>query len=253
MNIISWNANRVGRYAMLWAEPEVTANQWDIICLQESGNPDPTWTYVSGPVWTGQSTISGMRDSVVIRFYTTQPPGLPPIYITHGEWPDRQKNHLVIITKAMPSWAADLSGQAGERPALGIRVRLTFANGTQKQVLVGSLHIVANHKAPIEVAEMTAYFDAMMNHTHSNGWVVIGDFNCEPSKLAAIASTCSGAFPSFYTQGVPVANQTIDYFIFSPKDLLGDGQNHTWHRSVTTKSDHHLISYRNPGDTVAIL
>jgi hypothetical protein len=127
VRIITWNANSRGRWDQLWSDPLVASLNWDVICLQETGNPDTAnWTHVSGPVWDQNAAQRDTIESHVRRRYTYQPPTYhTTMHIVHTEWATRQKNHLVIITKSHASWAAELGADMSDRPAMGIKVRLT--------------------------------------------------------------------------------------------------------------------------------
>ncbi|MBY8847762.1 hypothetical protein K7G98_03220, partial [Saccharothrix sp. MB29] len=131
VRIITWNANRTNRWDLLWADPLVAGLAWDVICLQEVGNPDVAhWTHAQGPVWTQDRAARDTDESFVQRRYTYQPAHYPAVlHITHTEWGNRQKNHLTIITHTRPAWAAEIGGDMSDRPVLGIKVRLALPAG----------------------------------------------------------------------------------------------------------------------------
>ncbi len=248
MDIITWNANRVNRWDLLWADARVAAGQWDVICLQEAGNPDPNWTPAQGPVWQPQAGQRRTIEPIVCRRYTYQPPGYggATLHIWHGEWPNRQKNHLAVITRNPSSWVADISGQMGERPAIAIKVRLNWSHGlAPTDVLVGTVHIIANRsKAPQEVSEMLPFVDAMCAHAGVAGWILAGDFNCDPTTM--INSVPVGAlWPNFPTHQNTA--QPIDYVLMQPAlygtFLAVPGIAGNWAQGTTAVSDHLLVEY----------
>lgn len=247
MRIITWNANSRGRWDQLWSDPLVASMNWDVICLQEVGNPDAAnWTHVSGPVWNPNA---GQRDTIeshVRRRYTYQPPNYNvTLHIVHTEWANRQKNHLVIITKSHASWAAELGGDMSDRPAMGIKVRLTKP-GVAYDVLLGCVHIVANPaKSPYEVSALVPAINSMCQEANAQGWILVGDFNCPPQKLTNEASTALG---TWYPLGRTQQNvaDPIDYIVVQPdlyKAIMAipniDGK---WEQG-TAASDHVLIRY----------
>jgi endonuclease/exonuclease/phosphatase family metal-dependent hydrolase len=245
MNIITWNANSTERWDDLWTSPQVsTYLNWDIICLQEAGNPMTNWTLLHGPQWPSGSS----HESSVRRYYSYTPPNLPQVYILHCEWPNRQKNHLVIITKQRPTGGADLSGQMGERPAVGIKVRLEWQLNNirvTRTILFGCVHIVASYKAADEVRAMLQFVNGMRVQFNTDGWLLVGDFNCPAEELwgSLGGAPLAVSYPMQWTQyNNPVA---IDYLLASE----------AWIFSCTSQdfslgiraSDHRLVSYRQVG------
>jgi hypothetical protein len=259
VRIITWNANRRNRWALLWADALVAAGAWDVICLQEAGNPDiARWAHVGGPVWNPVAALRATNEPVVFRRYTYNPLGYL-VHILHAEWPNRQKNHMVIITKAPASWAGDLSGQMSERPAIGIKVRLTWPPGiANTDILLGCVHIVANRrKSPQEVFELLPYVNTMCQHVPGGvaGWMLIGDFNCDPSAM--LNAVLAGLrWPLFQTQRR--APSAIDYLIMDVNlhaaFVAAPGMIENWAQGATAISDHWLVEYAQVnGPTVQIL
>jgi endonuclease/exonuclease/phosphatase family metal-dependent hydrolase len=249
MNIITWNANRIDRYQQLWADPRVMAWNWDVICLQETGAPDAAWTHAGGPVWNANAAARDTDESSVRRRYTYTPPGLNLVHIVHAEWPNRQKNHVVIITKAAANNRLDMSGQMGERPALGIKVRLTLPDGTARFVLIGTVHIVASYKSAAEVQAMLRFFHDACQLAQAQDWIIAGDFNCTPLMMAQ-------ALPGFTIRATAHATQdggdTLDYILASGNTPF-TCTSESW-TFGTARSDHRLVSYQQVlGSAVQIL
>jgi endonuclease/exonuclease/phosphatase family metal-dependent hydrolase len=260
VRIITWNANRANRWNLLWADPLVQALHWDIICLQEVGNPSPNWTHASGPVWQQQSAQRGTDESFVQRKYTYQPAGYgAPLHIVHAEWPNRQKNHQAITTKTPTAWSTDLSGQMADRPAIGIKVRLNWPPALGRpatDILVGCVHIVANEaKSPVEVGQLLPAVNTMCGLEHAAGWILVGDFNCAPKKMMDEVPVPVGAWwPPFPTHD---STATLDYLLVEPalfKTFMATpGIGGNWVQG-TAKSDHWLVEYTQiNGPTVQII
>jgi hypothetical protein len=47
-------------------------------------------------------------------------------------------------------------------------------------VLLGCVHIVSSHKAKAEVYDVLGYVTKICTYTNSDGWLLVGDFNCPP-------------------------------------------------------------------------
>lgn len=249
MIIITWNANDVDRWNKLWNDNSVRTLGWDVICLQEAGNPRPEWHQLSGKPW-GAAT----SESFLIRKYSyTTSFGLP-VFITHCEWTNRQKNHLVMVTRALPGWATDLSGDMGERPCLGIKVRLEFRYPTLRviDVLIGCVHIIAtSSKAPAETNAMIQYVDMMANVSQCQSWILFGDFNASPQQVAHATKRHVVAFTAGWTQ-VNQQQYPIDYLVSSDQAVL-DTPVFQWEPG-TAMSDHRLmVFYQLGGPKVYIL
>jgi endonuclease/exonuclease/phosphatase family metal-dependent hydrolase len=243
MRIITWNANRVDRWDQLWQDKLVASMEWDLICLQEVGNPQDGWQQISGPKWAAKRADRDTDEPIVRRQYTYQPKGYPQaVNIVHGEWPNRQKNHLALIAKNQISWVADISGQMGERPALATKVRLTGQNGQPADVLVGTVHILATpRKAPAEVGEMLQFVESMVELQKQAGWLLFGDFNCD---AGALLEELERRYPKNSIMAVPPGFQThqsartIDYLLTN----VGFSEIGTWTKG-TAASDHALVCY----------
>ncbi len=258
MRIITWNANRVGRWDQLWNDPLVSNLNWDVICLQEVGNPDTAnWTHISGPVWDPNAAQRDTIESHVRRRYTYQPPTYGTIlHIVHTEWANRQKNHLVIITQTQASWAAELGADMSDRPAMGIKARLTWP-GVTRDILLGCVHIVANRtKSPQEVSALVPAINSMCQEANAQGWLLVGDFNCSPAMLRENAQVPLGTWypPNQTQQSVP---DPIDYVVVDPSlyqavmGIPNIGGN--WQQG-TAASDHVLVKYTQiNGPTLQIL
>jgi endonuclease/exonuclease/phosphatase family metal-dependent hydrolase len=258
MRIITWNANRVGRWDQLWVDPLVTSMNWDVICLQETGNPDTAnWTHVSGPVWNPDAAQRDTIESYTLRRYTYQPPGYhTTLRILHTEWANRQKNHLVIITKTNASWAAELGGDMSERPAMSIKARLTWP-GVNRDILIGCVHIVASpDKSPQEISAMVPYLNNMCTEANAQGWLLVGDINCPPGKLLREATAALGAWHPL-TRTQQSVDEPIDYVVVEPglyQAVMAipniDG---SWEEG-TARSDHVLVRYTQiNGPTLQVL
>ena len=247
MRIITWNANRVGRWDLLWADPLVVSLNWDVICLQETGNPDTAnWAHVSGPVWTPVAAQRDTIESHVRRRYTYQPPNYNiTVHIVHTEWANRQKNHLVFITQTYASWAAELGGDMSDRPVMGIKARLTWP-GVARDILIGCVHIVADQaKSPQEVSALVPAINSMCQAAGAQGWLLVGDFNCSPAKLRNEAQVSLGTwFPPTRTQQ-SVADP-IDYVVVDPglyqAVMATPNIGGNWEQG-TARSDHTLFRY----------
>lgn len=247
MRIITWNANRADRWNQLWADPLVSNLQWDIICLQEVGNPDvANWTHASGPVWNPAAAQRATDESFTLRRYTYQPPLYPnALHIIHTEWANRQKNHLVIITQTRANWVAELGGDMSDRPAVGIKARLAWGANT-RDVLVGCVHIVAAPlKAPQEISAMVPMLNRMSAEAHAQGWMLVGDMNCGPTQLRDGASEVVGFWhPTFSTQDS--VGEAIDYLVVEPNlyqtVMAIPAINGAW-TPGTAASDHKLVKY----------
>jgi endonuclease/exonuclease/phosphatase family metal-dependent hydrolase len=254
VKIITWNANRVNRWTMLWADRSVRDWDWDVICLQEAGNPlENQWTRVAGPPWDE----SLKHKTAIFRYYTYHPYNdHKEVSIMHGEWIDKQKNHLVMIIKgSTPALAFNLSGDEGfsTRPYMGIKVRLQ--RGTQYiWVLLGCVHVVASGKAAVEVSESMRFVVQMVDLKQAAGYLLFGDFNSSPGNIASAIkygqqpwqSPFGGkAGTTHYPGGTHDKGETLDYAAYSDHQLLPDLMTPdiwNWDRS-TTKSDHYLMSF----------
>lgn len=248
MIIITWNANDANRWDKLWNDSTVQTLWWDVICLQEAGNPVAGWSQVEGKPWGAHTSAS-----FLIRKYVYVTPFGLPVFITHCEWVNRQKNHLVMITRALPGWASNLSGDMGERPCLGIKARLHFRepNKHQIDVLIGCVHIIAtSSKAPAETNAMIQYVDMMANVTQCQGWVLFGDFNAAPTDTAHATNRHVVAFNG-WTQ-VNQKNYPIDYLVASNQNVVA-AMYSQWEPG-TAMSDHRLMSFNQlVGAAVEIL
>lgn len=240
MIIITWNANAVNRWDQLWNEKLVQTLGWDVICLQEVGNPRPEWTQVEGPDW-GVSTSQAFQ----IRKYSyTTPFGLP-LYITHCEWTKHQKNHLVMITRTLPAWATNLSGDMGERPCFGIKARLHFRwpQEDHMDVFIGCVHIISSYKSPAETTAMLQYVDTMTQVKGCLGWVLFGDFNANPSDMKQATNRHVVAFNG-WTQKNQQA-YPLDYLLANG-DYITSTPYYQWEPG-TAMSDHRLMMYYQLG------
>ena len=277
MNIITWNANRKKRYDLIWTDTLVKRWAWDVICLQEAGNPAREWgNPQKGRAWQAKKQRTPSDKPLEARWYSYTPPGFPQVYIVHGQWVNHDKNHLVVITKNEAPWAADLSGEVGQRPTLGIAIRLTWPDGSSKKVLLGCVHIVSSHKADKEVYDVLKYVDEMKVRTGSDGWLLVGDFNCPPERMIQYITsqkTSYGPMTTCYpaTFHTHDSGSTLDYILASSDAVL----NHvaptnpqpgvipvqipqwqafpgeTWLAGVEAKSDHKLVCYyQDNGPTV---
>jgi len=225
----------------------VSGLAWDIICLQEAGNPDTSnWTHAEGPVWQSKAAQRDTIESNVRRRYTYQPPHYNQVlHIVHIEWANRQKNHLVIITKTRASWAAELGGDTSDRPAMGIKARLTWP-GVTRDILIGCVHIVADPtKSPLEVSAMVPAINSMCQEANAKGWVLVGDFNCTPKKMLTDAKEVIGLwFPQFPTQ--QSVDDPIDYIAVEPSlyeaVMATPNIGGQWERGAAA-SDHFLVKY----------
>jgi endonuclease/exonuclease/phosphatase family metal-dependent hydrolase len=220
-----------------------------LICLQESGAPDPAWTFVGGPVWNANAAARETDESSVRRRYTYTPPNLNLVHIVHAEWPNRQKNHVVMITKAAANNRMDMSGEMGERPALGIKARLTLPNGNPYDVLIGTVHIVSSYKSAAEVQAMWRFFNAACHNAAAQDWIIAGDFNCTPLMMAR-------ALPHHIVKASAHATQnggdTLDYILASGNTPFTCNSESWTH--CATRSDHTLMSYQQVmGSAVQIL
>jgi hypothetical protein len=245
MNIISWNANRTDRYTRLWGDVEVSGRTWDIISLQEAGAPDPAWTAeIGNNAWVGDRDTD---ESIVVRRYTYTPPNQAIVYITHGEWPNRQKNHNVIITKMRPTVAFDMSGQMADRPTLAIKVRLVWPQAWC-DVMVGAVHSVASSKSDVELGQCIKFYDEAAKQLNCVSWLVVGDFNCDPMRMGSFNSVIVKP-PNFPTHD---GGQTLDYIV-ARSDYFFQCDRDRWVQG-TAKSDHTLAHYKqDDGPTVQIL
>lgn len=250
VRVITWNANRTNRWDLLWADPLVAGLAWDVICLQEVGNPDVAhWTHAQGPVWSQDRAARDTDESFVQRRYTYQPAHYPAaLHITHTEWGNRQKNHLTIITQTRPTWAAEIGGDMSDRPVLGIKVRLTLPTGPT-DVLLGCVHLVANRtKSPQELGALVPYLNDMCREANAQGWLLAGDFNCSPAEMVQSAGSAVGVwYPSFSTQDS--IGEPIDYVVVEPHlyqaVMAMPGISGNWERG-TAASDHRLVRYTQP-------
>lgn len=248
MIIITWNANAVDRWNQLWNDPLVVNLSWDVICLQEVGNPRPEWHQISGKPW-GAKTI---KEHLIRKYWFTTPFGLT-VYITHCEWTHRQKNHLAMVTRALPSFAKDVSGAMGERPCLGINVQLhfQFPQPHKIKLLIGCVHLIAtSSKAPAETRAMLQFVDSMTEVRKLQGWLLVGDFNAAPQSVAQ-ATNCFAFAPPSWTQKNQL-NYPLDYILASNREIIGSSATH-W-RVGDAKSDHRLVGfYQLNGPQVEIL
>jgi endonuclease/exonuclease/phosphatase family metal-dependent hydrolase len=258
MRIITWNANRVDRWTQLWNDNLVSGLAWDVICLQEAGNPDAAnWNHVSGPVWDPNVAQRDTDESFMLRRYTYQPPNYnTTFHILHIEWAKRQKNHLVIITKTHASWGAELGGDMSDRPAMGIKARLVWPTAT-RDILIGCVHIVANAtRSPQEISAMVPYINAMCQAANAQGWLLVGDMNCPPGKLMNEATEKLGVW---YPQGATQQSvaEPIDYLVVDPGlyevVMATPNIDGLWERG-SARSDHVLLRYTQiNGPTLQIL
>jgi endonuclease/exonuclease/phosphatase (EEP) superfamily protein YafD len=143
----------------------------------------------------------------------------------------------------------DMSGQMGERPALGIKVRLTLPNGNPYDVLIGTVHIVASYKSTAEIQAMVPFFNAARNLVGAQDWIVAGDFNCTPNMMAQ-------TLPNLITRASPHATHTggdtLD-FILASGNTPFTCNSEAWTHSAA-HSDHTLMSYQQVmGSAVNIL
>jgi endonuclease/exonuclease/phosphatase family metal-dependent hydrolase len=249
VDIITWNANRVDRYNQLWNEQLVRSLQWDLICLQEVGNPEPAWVRQSGPPWPDPNKGQN-PNQMVLRRYTFAPPGVGQVHILHGEWPNRQKNHVVMITKSRANWVAHVTDGNTIRPVLGIKIRLTWVDymgqsvGT-KDVLVACVHILSSDKAAWEVNDSLSNLEGACRAANATGWILVGDFNCEPDKLLAFLRTkpqnppVGQRSPHFATHD---SNHMLDYLVAHPADEILKCGFQMWAQG-RAKSDHLLVKY----------
>jgi len=242
MNIITWNANRVNRWALLWGDALVTALNWDVICLQEAGNPDPAWGAAQSD--TGPSHPNA-PESVRLRRYSYTPPMFPgPLCVMHAEWSGRQKNHLVMVTQGVASRPYELGGDQGIRPVLGVKARLTWpVTGATEDILIACTHVVASSKADWEMYDVAQKLRLNAPILNCTGWVVGGDLNCEPAKQRYLDTpSITGQWPGFPTH---TSGNVFDYLIAEPNHLF-DCTNHNWVQGAAA-SDHFLVSYTQVG------
>ena len=247
MNIITWNANRVERWTMLWGEPLVTNLLWDVICLQEAGDVRPEWGVPLTD--TGPPRNPDMPESTRLRSFSYTPPGFNvPVFISHSEWSGRQKNHLVMVTRAQPSRPFEWGIDQGIRPVLGLKVRLQWVNGLANACLIACTHIIADGRAAAEAVAVAKQLEIVRENEACYGWVLAGDFNCQPNNLVGLPVDVRGAWPPFATH---TSGSTIDYVIGSPGAVF----NFPWEwQHGAIKSDHWLVFYQqNQGPTVQIL
>jgi len=249
MNIITWNANRVNRWAQLWADPLVSGLNWDIICLQETGNPDPAWGVPqidSGP------SDPNIPESVRLRRYSYTPPTYAgPLFPMHAEWTERQKNHLVIVTKTPASRMYELGGDQGIRPVFGIKVRLTWPPmGGTEDIFVACTHIIASSKADAEIFHVVEKLRIIAPIYQCTGWIVGGDLNRVPTAQRYLtAPSITAVWPGFPTHD---SGNVYDYFIAEPNHLF-NCTNHNWVPGAAA-SDHYLVNYQQVGGpTITIL
>jgi hypothetical protein len=114
VNIITWNANRKKRYDLIWTDTLVKRWAWDVICLQEAGNPAREWgNPQKGRAWQAKKQRKPSDEPLEARWYTYTPPGFPQVYIVHGQWVNHDKNHLVIITKMAGTLGGRFVGPSG--------------------------------------------------------------------------------------------------------------------------------------------
>jgi len=250
VRIITWNANATDRWDQLWADPVVSNHNWYIIFMQEVGNPSPTWTHVSGPVWNPAAVLRATDESNVKRRYTFQPHGYAaPLHILHIEWANRQKNHQVIITRTRPNWAAEIGADMSDRPVMGVKVRLTWPHGpAASDVLIGGVHLVANrNKSPFEINAMLKSLQLACQQQNAAGWMLVGDFNCPPEEMRDSAPV-GVWWPRFKTQNK--ATFAIDYMVVDPTlyqvFMAVPGIDGDWALGLAA-SDHHLVEYIQTG------
>jgi hypothetical protein len=235
--VLTWNANNRDRWGELWRDQFVIGNNWEAVFLQEAGNPDPAWTQLSGPAWRANT-----HEDVVFRTYRYVDILGRTIYIAHCEWVRRQKNHTVMITKA-PARPISIAGDVGIRPCLGTHIRLRYPDNSTKTAILGCVHIVSSYKAATEVAEMTQVIDEMVRQKRADGWLLFGDFNAQPDKIAQEANCKTTYFPGQThktRKGYP-----LDYGAFSKMELL-QAQTSTWYQGPYL-SDHRIMKYEQTG------
>jgi endonuclease/exonuclease/phosphatase family metal-dependent hydrolase len=242
MNIITWNANHRDRWRLLFNSNAFKSFAWDAICLQEVGDPQPEWVLVNGRQWTYRA---GPDETTVIRQYSYAAPHVGTIYITHAEWVGHQKNHLVMITRTLPTQPLILSGDQGYRPWLGITVRLTW--GTEEmQALLGCVHIKSRGKGAkeVEMRDTLQWIKSMAELQQAAGWVIFGDFNTSPDKMEQeIHPHRVSAAKGMWSQKNQL-NYPIDYAVYSAPDVL---KSHAtiWDTDAV-HSDHRLMLFHQP-------
>jgi endonuclease/exonuclease/phosphatase family metal-dependent hydrolase len=142
----------------------------------------------------------------------------------------------------------------GERPAVGIQVRLHWqlGAGVTRTILFGCVHIVASDKATDEVRAMLQFVRSMQVQFNADGWLLVGDFNCPAEELRAKlgGDPLAVSYPMHKTQrNNPMA---IDYLLASEAWIFSC-TSHDFRLGQMT-SDHMLVSYRQVGgSTVQIL
>jgi endonuclease/exonuclease/phosphatase family metal-dependent hydrolase len=265
--IITCNANNQDRWAALWHDPFVQNVEWDVICLQEVGNPRPEWTARPGnkPWPTTQ-----FSQPAVFRYYTYNPPTLGNLVVTiiHCEWVSRQKNHTVmILPRDVNVSAFNMSSEKGvtARPYMGIKVQLSIDNVGLRWVLLGCVHVVANpSKAPIEVIEALQWVHTACHErgtaegqnsvSHLGRWLLFGDFNSNPQKIGNVINSEPRFTPPLYPNGGTTyfnggethqSGRTIDYGAYSHLYLLPNANAPgSWERGIYF-SDHYLMKFED--------
>lgn len=190
MVIVTWNANRVNRWDLLMKDPDFK-RPWDVICLQETGNPPANWAQLDGAAF-GTKQERATDESTCRRGYEwTCPSG--KFYATHSEWPNQQKNHFVMMTRNRPRFRNDIGGGTIRRPVPALKARVKRVVSVQRDprtrrfrltwevkfVLIGTVHFQP-FTAAKEFADVLQWITAAAAVFQMDAWILVGDFNMEP-------------------------------------------------------------------------
>lgn len=247
--VLTWNANNSQRWSYLWQNKFVLENNWEVICLQEAGNPAPEWKQITGLPWGANTKLD-----VVFRKYTYTDLLSRSVNIIHCEWVKRQKNHTVMITKP-PAYPISIAGDVGIRPCLGVLVKLTHEDKTTKKAILGCVHIVSSDKAAAEVQEMLKFIECMVREKRADGWLLFGDFNANPNK---VKQTIGARGETTFWPGQTHRNETkypLDYGAFNKLELLTTAKTQSlWYPADDWGSDHRMMKYEQvDGPTITFL
>jgi Endonuclease/Exonuclease/phosphatase family len=274
MVILTWNANRVGRWPMLYDDPDFKQD-WDFVCLQEAGDPlVDYWTQSERSrgidSWKPKRSGRDTDESSVRRVYVDHHPAIGQIYITHCEWANRQKNHLVIVTRTKPITIADIGNDSAVRPVVALKatLRCSFAAGKAQRpgglrvqfpaekrevtVLLASVHLSPGVSLT-ELRSLRKPLASAAEVLKAAGWILVGDFNAHPdeveNELRAPRRYNDETYPDAKCWRPPwpthSSGECYDYIALSRSDLLGIS-GPTWRprTPASTSSDHTLQACR---------